>query len=152
MLDPKRIRQARKETGLSQKGFAEKLGKCEDTIRGYESGRHVPPDHVMDEIAEITGRRPEWFVKGVEIDRAPSSVVEARAARSYDPDEPAVPTGLQRLIDMGLPLRHDELQTLVAYADPVDPTRGARGAVGWTPGQWLDVLLEERQRGSGRER
>ena len=69
MLDPKRIRQARKETGLSQKGFAEKLGKCEDTIRGYESGRHVPPDHVMDEIAEITGRRPEWFVKGVEIDR-----------------------------------------------------------------------------------
>jgi len=150
MLDRKRIRQAREETGLSQKEFAEKLGKSEDTVRGYESGRRPPPDHVMDQIAEVTGWRPHWFVKGVEIDRAPGAVVEARPARGYDPDEPAVPPGLQRLIDMGLPLRRDELQVLVAYADPLNSTRGAHGAVGWTPGQWLDVLLEERQRGSDR--
>lgn len=147
MLDRKRIRQAREETGLSQKELAEKLDKSEDTVRGYESERYWPPDHVMDQIAEVTGWEPHWFVRGVEIHRAPSSVVEERPARSYDPDEPAVPPGLQRLIDMGLPLRHDELQTLVAYADPTDPARGARGAVGWTSGQWLDVLLEERRRG-----
>jgi transcriptional regulator with XRE-family HTH domain len=146
MLDPKRIRQARQETGLSQKAFAEKLGKCEDTVRGYEAGRRPPPDGVMDQIVEITGWRPEEFVRGFEIDRERRSVVEAGPARSYDPDEAPVPGGLQRLIDMGLPLRPDELQTLVAYSDPMDATRGARGAMGWTPGQWLDVLLEERRK------
>jgi transcriptional regulator with XRE-family HTH domain len=145
MLNPKRIRQAREETRLSQKGFAERLGKSEDTIRNYEAGRSKPPDGVMDQIAEITGWEPQWFVEGVEIDREPGAAVASGATRSYDPDEPAVPPGLQRLIEMGLPLRRDELQTLVAYADPTNPARGARGAMGWTPGQWLDVLVEERR-------
>ena len=57
-----------------------------------------------------------------------------------------MPPGLQRLVDMGLPLRPDEIAALQGYADPLNPTRGARGAMGWTPGQWLDVVLEERRR------
>jgi len=72
-----------------------------------------------------------------------------RAVASYDPDEPPIPGGLQRLIDMGLPLRQDELEELVAFADPLSKERGAHGAMGWTPGQWLDVLLEERRRTKG---
>ncbi len=146
MFDADRIRRARKGAGLTQEQLAERLGRSKDTIRGYEAGRIEPPGKIVKQIAQVTGWRPEWFVEGVQTDKEPRSVAEAGLPRSYDPDEASVPPGLQRLIDLGLPLRHDELQTLVAYADPMDPTRGARGAAGWTPGQWLDVLIEERRR------
>ncbi len=147
MFDAERIRRARQEAGLTQEQLAERLSRSKDTVRGYEAGRIQPPGKIVKQIAELTGRRPEWFVEGVEMDREPRSVVEAGLPRTYDPDEAPVPPGLQRLIDMGLPLRPDELQTLVAYSDPTNATRGARGAAGWTPGQWLDVLLEERRKG-----
>jgi transcriptional regulator with XRE-family HTH domain len=148
MFDAERIRRAREEADLTQQELAERLGKSKDTVRGYETGRIEPPGKIVRQIADITGWRPEWFVGGVEIDRGPRPIGKTRVARSYDPDEPPVPGGLQRLIDLGLPVRHDELQRLVGYADPTNATRGARGAVGWTPGQWLDVLVEERRRRS----
>lgn len=147
MFDAERFVRAREEAGLTQEHLAEQLGKTKDTVRGYEKGRIEPPGKVVARIAEVTGWRPEWFVQGVKIARERGYGAEAGPARSYDPDEPPVPPGLQRLLELGLPLRQDELPTLVGYADPLDPTRGARGAAGWTPGQWLDVLLEERRRG-----
>lgn len=148
MFNAERIRRAREEAGLTQQELAERLGRSKDTVRGYEAGRIEPPGKIVRQIADTTGWRPEWFVAGVDIDRQTRPAPETRLPRSYDPDEAPVPPGLQRLIDLGLPLRPDELQTLVAYADPTNPTRGARGAAGWTPGQWADVLLEERRRRS----
>jgi transcriptional regulator with XRE-family HTH domain len=136
MFDPERIRRARMEAGLSQQALAARIGKSTDTVRGYEKGRIQPPGDVVDRIADATGKAPEWFL----------THRQGGAVASYDPDEPAMPGGLQRLIDMGLPLREDELETLVGFADPLNTSRGARGAMGWTPGQWLDVLLEERRR------
>ena len=139
MFDPKRIRRARKEAGLSQIALAERIGKSADTVRGYEAGRIEPPGSVVERIAGVTGKPPYWFLK------RPAGFEVA----SFDPDEPEVPPGLQRLIDMGLPLRDDEVEELVGYADPLNTTKGAHGAMAWSPGQWLDVVLEERRRGKG---
>ncbi len=161
MFSPERIRRAREEAGLSQPALAKRIGKSADTVRGYEKGRIQPPGDVVDRISEATGKPKAWFIdegarcgqdvrapsndRGV---RAPTARRRGRAVAGFDPDEPSMPGGLQRLLDMGLPLREDEVRDLVAYADPLDKTRGARGAMGWTPGQWLDVLLEERRRGA----
>ncbi|MBM3497047.1 MAG: helix-turn-helix transcriptional regulator [Armatimonadetes bacterium] len=158
MFDPERIRRARREAQLSQAALAKQIGKSADTVRGYEKGRIEPPGSVVNRIAAATGRPATWFVgegttppattadEGV---RPPRARRRSRAVASYDPDEPAMPGGLQQLIDMGLPLRQDELDDLVGFADPRDTTRGARGAMGWTPGQWLDVLIKERRKGRG---
>jgi len=143
MYDRKRLRQAREEAGLTQAELAGRLGKrSADSVRKYESGLVEPPGHVVAQIAEITGKPRRWFI---EEDAARASA----AVGSFDPDAPKVPPGLQRLIDMGVPLRADEIDDLVAYADPLDPSRGAKGAMGWTSGQWLDVLVEERRRKAG---
>jgi len=144
MFDPQRIRQARRDAGLSQRELARRLGKkSTDTVRGYEAGRIQPPGDVVERIAEITGKRKRWFIPE---EVSPDALEGTAVPAGFDPDEPEIPLGLQRLIDMGLQLSRDELQDLVAYDDPLDPTRGARGAVAWSPGQWLDVLLEERRR------
>lgn len=139
MFDRERIRRARKQAGLTQAALGERIGKSADTIRGYESGRIHPPLTVLERIAEVTGKPLDWFLTP----RFPGTVA------SFDPDAPTIPPGLQRLIDMGLPLRQDELADLIAYADPRDPSRGAHGAANWTPGQWLDVLIEERRKRAG---
>lgn len=57
-----RLRQARKEAGLSQAELAEILGVHKRTIENYENLR-VPWDHLND-YARITNRQPEWFLYG----------------------------------------------------------------------------------------
>jgi len=140
MFDRRKLRQAREDAGLTQAELARRLGKkSADSVRKYESGLVEPPGHVVAQIAKVTGKPRRWFVE-----EDPSHTT---AVRDLDPDAPTVPLGLQRLTDMGLPLRGDEFEDLAAYADPRDPTRSATGAMSWTPGQWLDALLAERRRG-----
>lgn len=57
-----RLRQARKETGLSQQELAELLNVHKRTIENYENVR-VPWDH-MNEYAKVTNRPVEWFLYG----------------------------------------------------------------------------------------
>lgn len=57
-----RLRQARKETGLSQADLAELLGVHKRTIENYENVR-VPWDHLND-YARLTNRPVEWFLYG----------------------------------------------------------------------------------------
>lgn len=49
---------ARKVAGLTQERWAEAVGVCPDTIRGYESGEVIPPDEVVKIMAEISGLTP----------------------------------------------------------------------------------------------
>jgi transcriptional regulator with XRE-family HTH domain len=140
MFDRWRLRQAREDAGLTQAELARRLGKrSADSVRKYESGLVEPPGHVVAQIAKVTGKPRRWFVE--------EDPTHTTPIRDRDAEAPTVPLGLQRLADMGLPLRGDEFEDLVAYASPQDPARGAPGAMGWTPGQWLDVLLKERRRG-----
>lgn len=49
---------ARKVAGLTQERWAEAVGVCPDTIRGYESGEVIPPDETVKIMAEISGLTP----------------------------------------------------------------------------------------------
>lgn len=58
----RRLRQARKDTGLTQHQMADLLGVHKRTVENYEHVR-VPWDH-LTEYARITNRPPEWFLYG----------------------------------------------------------------------------------------
>ncbi len=119
--------------------MARRLGKKSDSsVRNYEKGRNEPPIAVLRRIAKIGGFPLAWFFTE-DVDEPGPSV------SSYDPDETSMPPGLQQLIDSGCAMRPDELEALKGYADPTDPDRGARGAMSWSPGDWLDALLDERR-------
>lgn len=57
-----RLRQARKEAGLSQAELADLMSVHKRTIENYENVR-VPWDH-LNEYARLTNREPEWFLYG----------------------------------------------------------------------------------------
>jgi len=147
MLDRDRLKQARKSAGLTQAGLAELIGKTSDTVRGYEKGRIDLPVPVLEAIAAATGRDVRWFFQasgsagGVDVEEG------AVAVGSYDPDAPPIPPGLQRLMDMGVPMREDEVGAMLGYADPMESSVGAQVAMRWSAGEWLNVLLEERRGG-----
>ena len=49
---------ARKVAGMTQERWAEAVGVCPDTIRGYESGEVIPADETVKIMAEISGLTP----------------------------------------------------------------------------------------------
>ena len=49
---------ARKVAGMTQERWAEAVGVCTDTIRGYESGDVIPTDETVKVMAEISGLTP----------------------------------------------------------------------------------------------
>lgn len=61
----KRIRQARKEAGMSQPEMAEAIGVIHRTYQNYESLKEPrTPWGSMNDIAKITGRSTEWLIHG----------------------------------------------------------------------------------------
>lgn len=59
-----RLRQARKEAGLSQQQLADLLNVHKRTVENYENVR-VPWDH-LNEYGRFTNRPVEWFLYGQE--------------------------------------------------------------------------------------
>lgn len=60
-----RIKQARKEAGLSQPEMAEALGVIARTYQNYESVKEPrTPWSLMNDIATITGKSTEWLIHG----------------------------------------------------------------------------------------
>jgi len=57
-----RIKQARKEAGLSQPEMAEALNVIPRTYQNYEYGR--VPWGLINDIARVTGRGSEWLLHG----------------------------------------------------------------------------------------
>jgi len=66
-LDPDgiraRIRQARKEAGLTQEQLAELIEKHKRTVENYERVR-VPDYRELNKIARVLNRPIEWFLHG----------------------------------------------------------------------------------------
>jgi transcriptional regulator with XRE-family HTH domain len=58
-----RIRQARRESGLSQEALAERVGVPPADLRGYEEGAEVSPGR-LELIAVATGKPVSFFVDG----------------------------------------------------------------------------------------
>ncbi len=59
-----RIKALRKALKLTQKEFAEKLGKGWTTIQGWELGKTNPPSVVLSHIAKTFNVNPDWLLKG----------------------------------------------------------------------------------------
>jgi transcriptional regulator with XRE-family HTH domain len=60
-----RIRQARRQSGLSHEALAERIGVPPDRLRGYEAGANVAARQ-LQLIAIATGRPLSYFVDGAE--------------------------------------------------------------------------------------
>ena len=142
-----RLAQVRKQARLSQAQLGAALVPPVSalSVRNWEKGVHSPrADHLL-ELARVL-HSTVGYLTGETNENTPQPPPPPAIPRTYDPDEPPVPRGLQQLIDMGVPMRRDEFVRLLGYADALNTSRGARGAASWTCGQWLDVLHDERRR------
>ena len=79
-----RIRQARRELGLTQSALAERVGVMLGVLDQFETGKTDAARH-LEKIAEATGKPVAWFLEGEADDErsaragAPESDLEERA-------------------------------------------------------------------------
>lgn len=59
-----RIRTIRKNAGMTQKQFAERLGISRNTVATYETSSRIPIDAVIVSICREFGVREEWLRTG----------------------------------------------------------------------------------------
>lgn len=59
-----RIKQLRKELGITQEEFSRRIGVKRNTIANYELGRNDPVDSVLSLICREYGVREEWLRTG----------------------------------------------------------------------------------------
>lgn len=59
-----RIRQVRKESGLSRQDFADKIGVSLSSLDSYEAGRRTPVNTAINAICEKFYVRKEWLLEG----------------------------------------------------------------------------------------
>jgi transcriptional regulator with XRE-family HTH domain len=57
-----RILEARRESGLTQRELADKLGITARSVQNYEAGKIVPWRH-LSHIETITRKRPGWLLR-----------------------------------------------------------------------------------------
>lgn len=62
----KRIADARKAVGLSQKELAKKLGIAANTLSGYEKGNHKPGSDILAAVSSITGCTVDYLMNRVD--------------------------------------------------------------------------------------
>lgn len=62
----KRIRQARKEKGLTQRQLAEKVYVHQNMISAYECGTIIPPFTTVIAIAKVLNVSLDWLAGGPE--------------------------------------------------------------------------------------
>ena len=59
-----RIRELRKELGLTQSEFGERLGLKQSTVTGYEAGTRAPSDAIIFSICREFDVNEEWLRTG----------------------------------------------------------------------------------------
>ena len=59
-----RIKEIRKEFGLTQTEFGAKIGVKGNTVTNYEAGMRTPSDAVIYSICREFGIREEWLISG----------------------------------------------------------------------------------------
>ena len=74
-----RIAAARRESGLTQRLLADRLGVTVRSVQNYESGAIVPYKHLRH-IETSTGKRPGWLLDGDEGVPLISSITALQAA------------------------------------------------------------------------
>ena len=64
MVLGERLKQLRKELGLTQSAFAERIGSVQNTVTGYESGRRNPSAPVVSLICREFSVNEHWLRTG----------------------------------------------------------------------------------------
>jgi len=59
-----RIRQVRKDAGLTMEAFAQNIGVSKGTVSLWESGKTVPPQTTTSLIAKLFNLNSAWFLSG----------------------------------------------------------------------------------------
>lgn len=88
----KRLKQARKEAGYTQKSLASALLLSEDAIQSWEYGRTVPPLQRLDDIALMLGKPPSWFLP--RHDDFAMRLVQIREVKGWTQEQLAVAVGV----------------------------------------------------------
>lgn len=61
-----RIKEVRKESGLTMERFGERIGVTKSTISNIENGNRNATDHMIKSICREFGYREEWLRDGIE--------------------------------------------------------------------------------------
>lgn len=56
-----RIREARKELGMSQNKLARALEVSDRAVQNWEQGRRSPRTYLLKRLSEVTGKPIAWF-------------------------------------------------------------------------------------------
>ena len=70
------IKFIRKESGLTQQKFADRIGAKQNTIAQYEIGRNIPLDPVVTAICKEFDIQEDWLRHGIGSMRVPRSEEE----------------------------------------------------------------------------
>lgn len=81
-----RIRALRKEAGVNQKDFAERLQVSHTTLSSYETGDAYPSVEVLSRLTKATGKSLDWIVFGAtmpDVDQEEISEQEIRLLQLF---------------------------------------------------------------------
>lgn len=93
-FDGRRLREARRAAGMTQRQLAEQLGIPDTGVINWETGQRAPRTDRLPELARILGKHPADLTAPAE-DRAPS-LVELRVAAGLLQNQVATRAGLTR--------------------------------------------------------
>ena len=112
-----RIRELRKELGLTQSEFGERLGLKQSTVTGYEAGTRVPSDAIIFSICREFDVNEEWLRTGSGdmfiIKTRSQEIVDFMSELMNDPDD----SFKRRFIESIAQLSEDEWKVIEQIID-----------------------------------
>lgn len=114
-----RIRQLRKDLGLNQTDFGDRIGVKQGSIAAYENGLRTPIDAVITSICREFGVNEEWLRYGtgdMYIKLSKDQELAAFVAEVYKEDENSFK---RRLLSVLSSLSEDEWKLLVDIAEKI---------------------------------
>ena len=114
-----RIASLRKEMGLTQKQFGERIGVQRGTVANYERGRNIPNETVLLMICREFGVRREWLETGEGEKFEKNSRYDIISEMSEESLKKENEAFRRRLISLITELSESQLAILAVYAERI---------------------------------
>ena len=114
-----RIASLRKEMGLTQKQFGERIGVQRGTVANYERGRNIPNETVLLMICREFGVRREWLETGEGEKLEKNSRYDIISEMSEESLKKENEAFRRRLISVITELSESQLAILAVYAERI---------------------------------
>ncbi len=114
-----RIASLRKEMGLTQKQFGERIGVQRGTVANYERGRNIPNETVLLMICREFGVRREWLETGEGEKFEKNSRYDIISEMSEESLKKENEAFRRRLISVITELSESQLAILAVYAERI---------------------------------